>query len=65
MGKGITIANADNVILRNLQVSFVLDNDDITIQNSTRVWIDHNEFFSDMDHGPDYYVSSCTDKRTD
>ena len=56
MTKGITIANADNVILRNIQISFVLDNDAITIQNSTRVWIDHNEFFSDMDHGPDYYV---------
>ena len=58
MTKGITIANADNVILRNIQISFVLDNDAITIQNSTRVWIDHNEFFSDMDHGPDYYVGS-------
>lgn len=53
---GITIQASDNVILRNLQISFVLDNDGITIQNSTRVWIDHNELFSDLDHGPDYYV---------
>lgn len=53
--EGITIQNSDNVIVRNLQISFVLDNDGLTIQNSTRVWIDHNELFSDLDHGPDYY----------
>jgi len=54
-GVGLTVANADNVIIRNIQISFVLDNDCITIQNSTRVWVDHNEFFSDLEHGPDYY----------
>ena len=29
--------------------------DAINIQESTNVWIDHNEFFSDADHGFDYY----------
>ncbi|KAI8623316.1 pectin lyase fold/virulence factor [Xylariaceae sp. FL1651] len=52
---GITIENVSNVIVRNLKISFVYGNDDITIQNSTRVWIDHNEFASDINHGPDYY----------
>ena len=56
---GITIANASNVIVRNLGIRFVLDNDGITIQNSTRVWIDHNEFESDINHGPDYYDGQC------
>ncbi|KAJ2998561.1 hypothetical protein NUW58_g279 [Xylaria curta] len=52
---GITIASVSNVIIRNLKVNFVYGNDGITIQNSTRVWIDHNEFASDLDHGPDHY----------
>ena len=29
--------------------------DAVSIQKSTNVWIDHNEFFSDTDHGFDYY----------
>jgi pectate lyase len=56
---GITIINASNVIVRNLGIRYILDNDGITIQNSTRVWIDHNEFQSDIDHGPDYYDGQC------
>ncbi|KAF2019883.1 polysaccharide lyase family 1 protein [Aaosphaeria arxii CBS 175.79] len=52
---GITIANATNVIVRNLGIRFIVDNDGITIQNSTRVWIDHNEFSSDINKGPDFY----------
>ncbi|KAH8592985.1 pectin lyase fold/virulence factor [Bisporella sp. PMI_857] len=55
VGKGITVAHADNVIIRNLQISFVVNNDGITIQNSTRVWVDRNEFFSTIDKGPDFY----------
>ncbi len=41
-GAGITIANATNVILRNFAIRNIVGNDGITIQNSTRVWIDHN-----------------------
>ncbi|KAI0873150.1 pectin lyase fold/virulence factor [Hypoxylon argillaceum] len=52
---GITISSVTNVIIRNLKISYVYGNDGITIQNSTRVWIDHNEFSSDINHGPDQY----------
>jgi pectate lyase len=57
---GINIVNGTNVILRNLKITGVLDNDCITIQNTTRVWVDHNEFYSSPDiigDGPDKYVS--------
>ncbi|KAM0717678.1 hypothetical protein Q7P37_007530 [Cladosporium fusiforme] len=54
---GMTIIHATNVIVRNLAIRFIVDNDGITIQNSTRIWIDHNEFESEFseDIGPDYY----------
>ncbi|KAF3936863.1 hypothetical protein ABW19_dt0205436 [Dactylella cylindrospora] len=55
--KGITVANATNVIVQNLKINDVLGNDAITISNSTRVWIDHNELTSDNNHGPDHYTS--------
>ena len=41
-GAGITIANATNIIFRNFAIRKIVGNDAITIQNSTRVWIDHN-----------------------
>ncbi|KAI1109819.1 pectin lyase fold/virulence factor [Nemania sp. NC0429] len=52
---GLTIQSVSNIIIRNLKISHAYGNDAITIQNSTRVWIDHNEFFSDITHGPDEY----------
>ncbi|KAH8730288.1 pectin lyase fold/virulence factor [Phaeosphaeriaceae sp. PMI808] len=45
-GAGLTIINVSNVIVRNFGIRGIIDNDGITIQNSTRVWIDHNEFTS-------------------
>ena len=57
-GKGLNVYNGDNVIIQNLKITEILDNDCITIRNSTRVWVDHNEFSSDIDGGPDKYVSS-------
>ncbi|KAK4221157.1 polysaccharide lyase [Podospora fimiseda] len=54
-GSGLDIFHVDNVIVQNLKISFIFDNDCITIRNSTRVWIDHNEFASDISKGPDYY----------
>ncbi|KAK2014525.1 pectate lyase [Colletotrichum eremochloae] len=54
-GKGLNVYNATNVILQNLKISYVLGNDCITIRNSTRVWVDHNEFASDISQGPDLY----------
>lgn len=44
------------MIIQNLYIHDILDDDCITIFNSTRVWVDHNEFSSDMDGGPDKYV---------
>jgi pectate lyase len=55
---GITIINASNVIVRNLRITGVLNNDCITIQNTTRVWIDHNDLSSNpniIKNGPDLY----------
>ncbi|KAF7551745.1 hypothetical protein G7Z17_g4773 [Cylindrodendrum hubeiense] len=54
-GAGLNIYNGDNVIVQNLKISHILGNDCITIRNSTRVWIDHNEFTSDISQGPDLY----------
>ncbi|KAJ4315434.1 hypothetical protein N0V84_008381 [Fusarium piperis] len=54
-GKGLDVFSGDNVIIQNLKISHILDNDCITIRNSTRVWVDHNEFFSDISYGPDHY----------
>ncbi|KAM0431426.1 hypothetical protein ACHAPT_005403 [Fusarium lateritium] len=54
-GAGLDVFNGDNVIVQNLKISHILDNDCITIRNSTRVWVDHNEFFSDISYGPDQY----------
>jgi pectate lyase len=55
--RGINVFNATNVIIRNLAIRFIVDNDGITVQNSTRVWIDHNEFESEFspEIGPDFY----------
>lgn len=54
---GITVANQTNVIIRNIAVRFILGNDGITIQNTTRVWVDHCEFESEFSQeiGPDTY----------
>ncbi|KAK4238619.1 polysaccharide lyase [Achaetomium macrosporum] len=54
-GKGLDVVDASNVIIRNLKISFIQDNDCITIRNSTRVWVDHNEFTSDISKGPDFF----------
>ena len=54
---GLNVRDVDNVIIRNLKVSKIEDNDGITLWNATRVWVDHNEFFSDITKGPDFYVS--------
>ncbi|GAB1318012.1 hypothetical protein MFIFM68171_08222 [Madurella fahalii] len=54
-GSGLDVYNSTNVIIRNLKISFIRDNDCITIRNSTRVWVDHNEFTSDISQGPDAF----------
>lgn len=42
-GSGLNIYNKTNVIIRNFGFTAIAD-DAMTIRNSTRVWIDHNEF---------------------
>ncbi|MER5181262.1 twin-arginine translocation signal domain-containing protein [Streptomyces sp. NPDC002896] len=55
-GGGLRIIEATNVIVRNLNISKPLaPADGITVQESTRVWIDHNAFSADRDHDKDYY----------
>ena len=56
-GAGINIKDVQNVIVRNLEIYNITGNDGFTIQNSKRVWIDHNELHSVITLGPDYYDS--------
>jgi len=53
---GLVINGKKNVIIRGLRFCCALAPDDgVTIDQSTNVWIDHNEFYSDLDHHKDYY----------
>ncbi|KAG9124062.1 hypothetical protein FRC07_013000 [Ceratobasidium sp. 392] len=59
-GGGFRIKNGKNVIIRNLKLSkSPAPTDLIGLQNATNVWIDHNTFTSDLDHGKDYYDGQC------
>lgn len=61
LSNGFNIKSQSNVIIRNLGIRGITGNDGITIQNSTRVWIDHNEFESGNfpAAGPDEYDGQC------
>lgn len=54
-GGGLRVKSSTNVVLRNLKISKAVGTDAITLQNSTRVWVDHNDLSSDLTHGKDYY----------
>ncbi|MFE9173849.1 polysaccharide lyase family 1 protein [Streptomyces kebangsaanensis] len=54
-GGGLRLKNVGNVVVRNLNISKAVGTDAITVQGSTKVWIDHNTLSSDRDHGKDYY----------
>lgn len=55
-GGGLRLKNVTNVVVRNLNISKpVAPSDGITVQASTKVWIDHNSFSADRDHDKDYY----------
>ncbi|RAQ97777.1 hypothetical protein A4R35_19715 [Thermogemmatispora tikiterensis] len=60
VGISLSIKDVSNVIIRNLSISFVradgnTSGDAIHIEHSQYIWVDHNNLFSDMDHGKDYY----------
>lgn len=55
-GHGFNIVQKRNIIIRGLRFCCAVAPDDgVTIDQSTNVWVDHNEFYSDMDHDKDYY----------
>lgn len=55
-GIELSINNARNVIIKNITVSHVTPQDAIEINGKSKnIWIDHCEFFSDREHGVDYY----------
>ncbi|MEV6167154.1 polysaccharide lyase family 1 protein [Streptomyces sp. NPDC051954] len=55
-GGGLRLKEVTNVVIRNLDISKpVAPADGITVQESTKVWIDHNAFSADRDHDKDYY----------
>ena len=55
-GGGLRLKNVSNVVVRNLNISKpVAPSDGITVQASTKVWIDHNSFSADRDHDKDHY----------
>jgi len=57
--QGKSGANVHNVIIQNMNISFVTaasgDGDAIHIQYADHIWVDHNNLFSDMTHGKDFY----------
>jgi len=53
---GFNINQKKNVIIRGMRFCCATAPDDeVTIDGSTNIWIDHNEFFGDMEHDKDYY----------
>jgi pectate lyase len=58
-GCGLSITDASNVVVRNMNISKVLattgSGDAIHVEHATRVWLDHNDLSSDTTHASDYY----------
>ncbi len=55
-GGGLRIKEETNVVVRNLNISKPLaPSDGVTVQKSTKVWIDHNAFSADRTHDKDHY----------
>lgn len=56
VGIGLRVLNEKNVIIRNIKISKVLaPGDNIGIQASSQVWVDHVDLSSDRDHSKDFY----------
>ena len=58
-GIGLKVKDGSNVIIRNLSISKVTaasgDGDAVHIEHSDHIWVDHNNLFSDMNNGKDFY----------
>ena len=54
-GGGFKVSHYNNVIFRNLKISYPVGTDAIGVQNAQHIWIDHNELWSDRAHNIDYY----------
>jgi pectate lyase len=55
-GGGLRLKRVTNVVIRNLNISKpVAPADGVTVEASTKVWIDHNSFSADRSHDKDYY----------
>jgi pectate lyase len=58
-GIGLKVKGQHNVIIQNMNISKVTaasgDGDAVHIESSDHIWVDHNNLFSDMTHGKDYY----------
>ncbi|KAK0636635.1 pectate lyase B [Bombardia bombarda] len=56
-GVGLQFSKQHNLILRNIVSSLVKasNGDGLTIDNSTNIWVDHCEFYSNLNNGKDYY----------
>jgi len=62
-GAGIYIRRVRNVIVRGLVLrNPIAPFDAVSIDEATNVWIDHNEFYSDLNSGKDYYDGLCDAK---
>lgn len=65
-GIGITISRANNIIIRNLSIHHVRGGSSTAIEiteSSHNIWIDHNDFYSELDVGKDYYDGLVDIKR--
>jgi pectate lyase len=55
-GGGLLLESVRNVVIRGIRCSFVREpNDCVEISRTTNVWVDQNEFWSDMNNGRDFY----------
>jgi pectate lyase len=56
-GGGFFIKSTNNLIIQNLKFSYCLGSskDCLGIRRSSKIWVDHCEFYSDLNHGKDYY----------
>src|SRR5262245_29272082 len=59
VGLGLVIKGRFNVIVQNMNISKVTaasgNGDAIHVETSDHIWIDHNNLFSDMNNGKDFY----------